>query len=590
MTFQPRYTNLVELFRTATQKHAGKPLFGTRRASGWHWTSYAEFARMVDSARAALASMGVERGDRVAIIANNRLEWAVCAYGTYTRAAVYVPMYEAQLDKDWKYILQDSGAKVCFVSGDAVERRIRALQGDLPTLEHVINLDGPRYGELLAKTAAVPSTSPADDDVATLIYTSGTTGTPKGVCLTHRNLAANVSGVLEVAPVREGDRSLAFLPWAHVFGGAIELNCVMTLGGTIAICSNTDKLIEYLPEVRPTMLFAVPRIWNKIYDGVQKQVAARPKAIQTLFHVGLRAKHKQKRGQALSLGERLALPLAERLIFSKVVARFGGQLRFAFSGAAALSREVGEFIDDLGIQVYEGYGMTESSGATTANAPECRIGSVGKPIPGVSVKLDHNAVGAGEGEGEVLIYGSGVMAGYYNQPEATREVMTADGGLRSGDLGRFDADGFLYITGRVKELYKLENGRYVAPAPLEEKLELSPYIAQTLVYGADRPHNVALIVPDMGALASWAQSAGVPSDPAALIADQRTRELIRKEVDSHSREFKGFESIRAFVLSSEELTTQNDMLTPTLKLKRRNVVAKYGSQLDALYATGGGAR
>ncbi|HMI93413.1 MAG TPA: AMP-binding protein, partial [Polyangiales bacterium] len=258
MTFQPRYTNLVELFRTATQKYGDKPLFGTRKASGWHWTSYAEFARMVDGARAALANMGVERGDRVAIIANNRLEWAVCAYATYTRAAVYVPMYEAQLDKDWHHILRDSGSKVCFVSGDAVEHRIRALQAGLPKLERVVNLDGPRYAELLDKTAAVPSTAPADDDIAKLIYTSGTTGTPKGVCLTHRNLAANVSGVLEVAPVQEGDRSLAFLPWAHVFGGAIELNAIIALGGTIAICNDTNKLLEYLPEVRPTMLFAVP--------------------------------------------------------------------------------------------------------------------------------------------------------------------------------------------------------------------------------------------------------------------------------------------------------------------------------------------
>jgi long-chain acyl-CoA synthetase len=583
MTYKPRYTNLVELFRTATQKYANKPLFGTRKPSGWHWTSYAEFARMVDGARAALASMGVERGDRVAIIANNRLEWAVCAYATYTRAAVYVPMYEAQLDKDWHYILRDSGAKVCFVSNDAVERRVRGLQADLPSLVHVINLEGPRYGELLDKTAAVPSTSPADDDIAKLIYTSGTTGMPKGVCLTHRNLAANVSGVLDVAPVREGDRSVAFLPWAHVFGGAIELNAIIALGGMIAICGNTEKLIEYLPEVRPTMLFAVPRIWNKIYDGVQKQVAGRPKAIQALFHTGLRAKRKQKLGQALSLGERLALPLAQKLIFSKVVARFGGELRFAFSGAAALSREVAEFIDDLGIQVYEGYGMTESSGATTANAPECRIGSVGKPIPGVSVKLDPRAVGAGEGEGEVLIYGTGVMAGYYNQPQATAEAMTEDGGLRSGDLGRFDADGFLYITGRVKELYKLENGRYVAPAPLEEKLQLSPFISQILVYGSDRPHNVALVVPEMGALQSWAEGEGLPREPEALLAHERTRELVRKEIDHHSREFKGYEAIRAFVLSPEELTTQNDMLTPTLKLKRRNVVAKYGPQLDALY-------
>jgi long-chain acyl-CoA synthetase len=447
----------------------------------------------------------------------------------------------------------------------------------------VINFEGAQYAELMSKTAAVAPTHPEDEDVATLIYTSGTTGTPKGVCLTHRNLAANISGVLEVAPLREGDRSLAFLPWAHVFGGVIELNALIALGGTIAICDNTDKLLGYLPEVQPTVLVAVPRIWNKIYDGVQKQVATRPKPIQALFHTGLRAKRKQKRGEALSLQERIALALADRLIISKIVARFGGRLRFAISGAAALSREVAEFIDDLGIQVYEGYGMTESSGSTTANAPVPRMGSVGKPIPGMSIKLDEQAVGAAPGEGEIIIYGTGVMAGYYNQPQATRDAMTADGGLRSGDLGRVDQDGYLFITGRVKELYKLENGRYVAPAPLEEKLQLSPYIAQTLVYGSDRPHNVALIVPDMAALQGWAATHGVPDATPALLEDGRTRELIRKEIEACSRDFKGYEAIREFVLSAEELTTQNDMLTPTLKLKRRNVIAKYGPRLEALY-------
>ena len=585
MTFAPRYTNLVELFRESTHKYGAQPLFGTRGRAGWHWTSYAEFARMVDSGRGALAGLGVARGDRVAIISNNRLEWAVCAYAAYTRAAIYVPMYEAQLDKDWHFILRDSGAKVCFVAGDAVERRVRGLQADLPSLEHVINIESGGYAELIGKTAAVMPSDPADEDVATLIYTSGTTGMPKGVCLTHRNLAANISGVLLVAPLREGDRSLAFLPWAHVFGGVIELNALIALGGSIAICENTDKLLGYLPEVQPTVLVAVPRIWNKIYDGVQKQVAGRPKVIQALFHAGMRAKRKRKHGEPLTLQERIALPLADKLIFSKIVARFGGRLRFAISGAAALSREVAEFIDDLGIKVYEGYGMTESSGATTANAPDFRLGSVGKPIPGVTVTIDEQAVGAAPGEGELIIYGTGVMAGYYNQPQATAEAMTADGGLRSGDLGRFDQDGFLYITGRVKELYKLENGRYVAPAPLEEKLQLSPYIAQSLVYGSDRPHNVALIVPDMAALQGWAASHGVPDAPAALLGDSRTRELIRKEIDACSRDFKGYEAIREFVLSAEELTTQNDMLTPTLKLKRRNVMAKYGPQLAALYTS-----
>jgi long-chain acyl-CoA synthetase len=586
MSYKPRYTNLAVLLGSVCEKYGDQQAFGTRKPAGWQWTSYRQFAQLVEQARGGLAGLGVGRGDRVAVISNNRIEWAVGAYGTYTRAAVYVPMYEAQLDRDWQFILHDSGAKVCFVAGDAVEKRIRALQADLPELEHVINFDGEGYRVMMERGAAapVPVDMPADGDVATLIYTSGTTGKPKGVRLTHFNQAANVSGLAEVAPVKQGDRSLAFLPWAHVFGGSVELNTVLAIGGTLAICDNTDRLLEYLPEVKPTMMFAVPRIWNRIYDGVRKQVAGRPRVIQQMFAAGLRGRAKQKRGEALALREKVALPIAGKLIFSKIVERFGGELRFAFSGAAALSAEVGEFVDNLGIQVYEGYGMTESSGATTANLPgACKLGSVGKPIPGVQIKVDEHAEGAQPDEGEIIIYGTGVMAGYHNEPEATREALTEDGGLRSGDLGRIDSEGFLFITGRVKELYKLANGKYVAPSPLEEKLQLSAYIAQCVVYGTDQPHNVALIVPDMAALRAWAESHGLPAETKTLLADPRTRELIRKEIDLHSRDFKGFEAIHDFVLSGEEMTTQNDMLTPTLKLKRRNVMTRYESELKALY-------
>jgi long-chain acyl-CoA synthetase len=587
MPYTPRYTSLVAILGQSVAKFGDKPALGTRKAHGWEWTTFRQLGELVDNARSGLASLGVQPGDRVAVIANNRLEWAVCAYACYTRGVSYVPMYEAQLEKEQHYILRDSGAKVCFVANDALEKRIRGLQADLPDLQQVISFEGEGYRKLLETGKANPfaptQTNPAD--VATIIYTSGTTGTPKGVRLTHHNLASNVSALLDTAPVREGDRSLAFLPWAHVFGGTVELNCLLGVGGQIAICDNTDKLLGYLPEVKPTMLFAVPRIWNRIYDGVQKQVASRPKIIQNIFHTALRAKSKLRNNEALGLRERVALAVAEKLIFSKIVERFGGQLRFAFSGAAALSKEVAEFIDNLGIKVYEGYGMTESSGGTTGNVPGAtRLGSVGKPFPGVEVRIDKTAVGASGDDGEIVIYGTGVMAGYHNLPDVTAETMTTDGGLRSGDLGRLDQDGFLYITGRVKELYKLANGRYVAPAPLEEKLQLSPFILQAVVYGDNQPHNVALIVPDMTSLKAWAENQGIAGDTGAILADNRTHELMRKEIESCSRDFKGFESVVKFVLSPEELTTANGMLTPTLKLKRRNVLAKYEPQLKALYA------
>jgi long-chain acyl-CoA synthetase len=586
--YQPRYTNLVTLFREACNRYGDTPAFGTREHDGWRWTTYREFAALVGRARAGLAALGIGPGDRVAVISRNRLEWAVCAYASFTRGAAYVPMYEAQLDRDWQYILGDSGAKLCFVSGDAVEQRVRALLGDLPGLQHVVDFDAESYRELLGsrsdREVEAALVQPDDGDLATLTYTSGTTGRPKGVRLTHANLAANASGLAEVAPVGRGERSLAFLPWAHVFGGNVELSTMLAIGGTLAICGSVDMLLDYLREVKPTMMFGVPRIWNHLYERVTNQLASKPRFVQQIIASGLRGKSKQKRGEPLALFEQTAIPIAEKLVFSKIKQGLGGKLRFAFSGAAALLPEVAEFIDNIGIEVYEGYGLTETSGCTTANLPGARkIGSVGRPLPGVEVRIDRNVPGAKGDEGEIIVYGTGVMAGYHNNPETTRATLTPDGGLRTGDLGRIDEDGYLYITGRIKEIYKLANGKYVAPVPLEEKLQLSPCITHCVLYGADQAYNVALIIPNGVELQRWARANSLPTQPEALLAHPRTRELIRAEIDAHSGDFKSYELVRDFILSDEAMTPQNDLLTPTLKFKRRNVYAKYESQLKALY-------
>jgi long-chain acyl-CoA synthetase len=577
--YKPRFDNLVSMSLASFEKYGPRPLWGVRKAQGWEWVTYSDFAKLVDGARGGLAGLGVGKTDRVAVISNNRLEWAVGAYATYGLGATYVPMYESQLDKDWKHILLDSGAKVALVANAETKKRIENLRKELPALAHLVCFEDDSWTKLLA-AKPVPVVVPSSKDIATFIYTSGTTGNPKGVRLSHWNLACNMSAALDAFPLTGNDRSLAFLPWAHVFGGCIEVDCMMCLGASSAIVESTDKLLDYLGEVRPTMMFAVPRIWNRIHGGVLKQMAERPKAIRQLFETAMAARSKQKKGGSLTILERIALPVAERLIFSKIVGRFGGRLRFAVSGAAALSPEVGEFIDNLGVLVIEGYGMTESSGAATANTPSARrIGSVGKPLPGVTVKLDKTAPGAEGDVGEVLMYGHCVMDGYHNLPEETAKTVGADGGLRSGDLGRIDSDGFLFITGRVKELYKLETGKYVAPAPLEETVALSPFISQAFIYGSDKPYNVALIVPDMAALKKWASEHGVTD----LLKDERVKKLIAEEIAKHSTEWKGYEKIRDFVLLGEEFSTGNDMLTPTLKVKRRNVLKRYGGELDALY-------
>ncbi|MDB4964477.1 MAG: Long-chain-fatty-acid--CoA ligase [Myxococcales bacterium] len=590
MTFEPRFADLATMFHDVVTKYPDRPLFGTRDKAGWSWTTYAQFGSLVEQCRAGLVKRGVERGDRVAVISNNRLEWATGAYACYTLGAVYVPMYESQLDAEWKFILGDSDARLCLVSGDAVAKRVRAFAGELPTLQHVIDFDAADangFAALMKDGAAggVPAITPAADDVAIFIYTSGTTGKPKGVRLSHANLAGNVSGFQAVVPIDGAHRSLAFLPWAHVYGGSIELSGMISLGASLAICEKRERILEYIGEVKPTVLFAVPQIWNRIYAGVQANVAEKPKLIRNIFHAALRSRSKQKRGQSRSFGEVISLPLAKMLIFGKVKQRFGGKLEFACSGAAALSPDVAEFVDNLGIDVYEGYGMTETSGIACCNQPHARrIGTVGKPLPGVEIKLDHQAPGGDADNGEIIVYGTGVMLGYHNQPEETEKVMTPDAGLRTGDLGRFDSDGFLAVTGRVKELYKLQNGKYVAPAPLEEKLTLSPFIAQAMLHGSDKPYNVAVIVPNLQNAQKWAEENGLDATSStAILSSPKMRELIAKELEKYSTDWKSYERIKKFVIADEEFTTANDMLTPTLKVKRRNVLKRYGGDLDKLY-------
>jgi long-chain acyl-CoA synthetase len=582
--FKLNFTNLVTMYEQSIQTFGSRRAFGVKISGQWTWVTYAEFDTQVSHFRSALDSLGVKKGDRVAVISNNRLEWAVGAYATYTLGATYVPMYETQLPSEWSYILTDCGAKVCLVANGGIFSKVSDIAKTITTLNHVVDFEGQQadvssYHYLMKRGSerTVAMAHPSDDDIAAFIYTSGTTGKPKGVRLSHLNLASNICGMQAVIPMTENDLTLSFLPWAHVYGNNVELNAMISIGACMAICESNEKIVSNLSEVKPTVLFAVPRIWNRIYDGVQKQMTQKPKLIQKLFKAGMAAASKKRAAKSLSIVESLALAVASKLIFSKIVAKFGGRLQYAVSGAAALSREVGEFIDNLGIRVYEGYGMTETSPIISCNRPGAsRIGTVGHILPGVEIDID-------ETTSEIIAYGYGVMQGYHNMPEETAQVLTADGGMRTGDMGRLDSDGFLHITGRVKEIYKLENGKYIAPAPLEEKITLSPFIAQAMVHGADRPFNVALIVPDMTAITEWARDNSIDTSQG-LIDHESIRQLIRAEVDKYSNEFKSFEKVRKFKLLAEEFSTQNDMLTPTLKVKRRNVLIRYESELSSLWS------
>ncbi len=592
MPFEPKYATIVDLFEESVVAYAERELFGTKVEGVWQWQTFAQIKARVDAFRGGLKHLGVERGDRVAVISNNRVEWAIACFATLGLGAEFVPMYEAQLDKDWEFILNDAGVKVLVGSTEAIYARTKELPARVPSLRHVLSMDAPsdqphafEHVLQLGEAAPVETIRPAPSDVAYLIYTSGTTGQPKGVMLTHRNIASNVSAIHEVFDVSPEDRSLSFLPWAHAFGLTCELHTLLSKGASIGINSAVDKLIAELAEVRPTILISVPRIFNRIYDGVRSQMTSKPKMIRNLFEAGLRAAKRRRDGLSLTVAQRMTLTTADALVFSKIRAKFGGRLRYAISGGAALAREVGEFIDSLGITVYEGYGLTETSPVTNCNCPgNRRIGSVGPALPGVRIEIDRSGT-QDRLQGEIVVYGPNVMKGYHRRPHETSEVLMPDGGFRTGDMGFIDDNGFLVVTGRIKEQYKLENGKYVVPSPLEETLKLSPFVANAYVHGDNKPYNVALIVPDLTELERWARSQSIEtSDPDALLSLPEVKEKVREELALVSRDFKSYERVQRFALILEDFTTANGMLTPSLKLKRRKVLERWGRTIEGLYA------
>jgi long-chain acyl-CoA synthetase len=407
--------------------------------------------------------------------------------------------------------------------------------------------------------------------------------------LSHENIVSNVRTlqqiVLQSSEKPEDHRSLSFLPWAHAFGQTVELHLLIASGASMAIAEGVDSIALNIQEVKPTVLVAVPRVFLKIHAGIEKLMAERSRLVRWLFRRGITAGKKVSAGHSLGLFERALRHAADRLIFAQVRKRFGGRLRFAISGAASLPAEVAEFIDALGITVYEGYGLTETSPIAAANVPGYRkLGSVGRPLPGVRIVIDES-VSDDPAQGEIVVYGPNVMLGYYERAAETGLALAADGGLRTGDLGYLDAENYLFVTGRIKEQYKLTNGKYVSPAPLEDRLKLSALIANVMIYGDNRPHNVALVVPEPAALLAWARREGLPSTTLEeLIRLERVRQMFWAELERLSADFRGYERIRAFALLGEDFTQENEMLTPSLKLRRRKIVARWASSIELLYS------
>lgn len=588
--------NLVELFEESAARHGDNRLFGTPNAEGeYEWVTYGQVGKRIDNLRGGLATLGVQPNDVVGVIADNRAEWAITAFAAYGLGARFIPMYEKDLIQTWQYIIADGGVKVLLTANETIYQKVEQFRNQVPNLEHLFVMDG--SGEntmesLEQQGQAHPAASmrPDPNDVAVLIYTSGTTGKPKGVLLSHGNFTSNVIAGGRLFPqLNAHSRSLSILPWAHSLGQTGELYNLIHLGGSIGFIRDITTIADDMAKVRPTFIVAVPRVFNKIYDNLWQKINAAGGFPRKLFVMGVEAAQ-QKRALALrgqkSWFTELQLKIADAIVFKKIRNRFGGCLQEAISGGATMNVEISHFFTDIGIPVYDCYGLTETSPAVSINCPAAhKPGSVGRPIEYVKVVIDPVVGQTAEDEGEIIVYGPNVMQGYHNNPEATREVMTTDGGFRTGDLGRLDEDHFLYITGRIKEQYKLENGKYVFPASLEEEIKLLPEIENAMIYGHRRPYNVCLVVPDFGVLSQYAQKNNLPATPAEIIESDEIRTLIAGAVATHlTGKFHGYEIPKKFILIAEPFSTDNGLLTQTMKLKRRMVLERYQSRIKALYA------
>lgn len=587
--------NLVELFETAAKRFSTNSFIGTRGPYGeYHYVTFGEVKRRVDCLRAGLASLGVGPGDSVGIIGKNSVDWVVGVYATLGLRARYVPMYEAELENVRSYIIKDASVKVLLVANPELrDQTLSALQ-QTPKLEHIISIKGDGEHSLAAleqvgRRNPAPHSMPSVDEVAMIIYTSGTTGDPKGVLLSHRNLTTTtLVGSVMVTGLDEHCRCLSILPWAHVYALTAELFNFTHLGASIGIAESVATIADDIRRVHPTHLIAVPRVFNRIYNGIRTKMEEKGGLPELLFNWSVsnaarRRKLAEQGGQSVALDLKVAV--ADRLVFKQVRKKLGGRLRVALTASATMNEEIARFFYDIGVTVLDCYGLTETSPAVTMNVLESvRFGSVGKPVNGVRVEIDKSAGDGTSDEGEVIVHGPNVMLGYHNKPEATAAVMTSDGGFRTGDLGRIDSDGYLHITGRIKEQFKLSNGKYVFPGAIEEEIKLLPEFANAMIFGEGKDYNVCLLVPDYVYLQRWVKEHHLPEDPAQLATNDAFHEhLTQKVAGVLERKFGGYEIPKKILILEEDFSADNGMLTQTLKLKRRAVLECYKDRIDALY-------
>ncbi len=597
---EPTFRSVFHMFQHQAASRPDAEAMSGRRDGQWCSMTWREAERQVRAVAGGLLSLGFQKGERAAILATSRPEWVIADLGILAAGGATSTIYTSNTSDESAYILEDSGARVCFVENALQDAKIRDVRDRLPGVVHLVQIDGePRVADgwtiTLAElerrgeewNAANPGRldevagSVGPEDLATLIYTSGTTGKPKGVMLTHDNWLFESEAIAQVNVLGPTDRQLLFLPLAHSFAKVLQM-AFIRLGVTTAIDGVLDDLVANLAAVRPTVMGGVPRVYEKVYNrvvtGAREGGGLKYKIFQWAMGVGSRvSKIRQQGGQPSGL---LAFQhrLADKLVYSKLKARLGGRLRFLISGGAPLSRAIAEFFHSCDILILEGYGLTETSAGSVFNRPErYKFGTVGLPVPGLEVRIAE--------DGEILLRGRSVMKGYYNLPQDTAEALEPDGWFHTGDIGQLDADGFLSITDRKKDILVTAGGKNIAPQNIENQLKAGcPYVSQVVMLGDRRPFCVALITLNEETTGKWAREHGIDyKDYADLASRPEVRQLIRDGVEAVNARLASYEKIKDFHLLDHDLSQETGELTPKMSIKRKVVESRHRDVLDGFY-------
>src|SRR4051794_11242635 len=579
-------TTMASLAAVAAPKFAAKPALRHKVGEEWVDIDYAELGVAVGEVARGLIDLGIARGDRVSILANTRPEWTYANLGILAAGAASVSIYQTNSPEECHYVLEHSESTAVFVEDAEQLAKIREIRDQLPTLEHVISFEGGSGDDVISleelrergrgrdqSELDERSASVTPEDACVFIYTSGTTGPPKGVILTHGNYRAMCDMVPEAGAIGEGQTVYLFLPLAHAFALLIQF-VALELGSTVAYWEkDPQKIIPNLMEVKPSYFPSVPRIFEKIYT-LATSSAEDPEKLQQAVKVGMTVRQMQERGEEVPAELQAAFDKAEEALFQNVRNLFGGNVEQCVTGAAPIAPEILEFFYACGVPVMEGYGMTETSTSATVNTPEAyRFGSVGKPMAGVEAKIAE--------DGELLLRGPNIFKSYYKNEDATQSTLI-DGWLHTGDLGRIDDDGFVYITGRKKDIIITAGGKNITPANLENGLKQNRWISQAVVVGDRRPYLVALITLDPDELPAFAQEHGLEPDDVA--GSDPMRAEVQKVVDEVNAKVGRVEQVKKFSILPHDLSQETGELTPTLKVKRNVVNEKYAGVVEALYA------